>query len=127
MRKKIDGHIYDTATAEFICDTHSYNGKLYRKYRSNQFFLLSRNGLIITPIPWKQAKELSRANAPQYLYLRNFTSRTDQEGRANIDLSRSDYNKLKTIAGNRNKSNKETLHEIIGNVYRKLDRHLTEQ
>lgn len=127
MRKKINNRIYDTDTAEFICDSNTWQGKLYRKYQSNQFFFLSRNGLNITPATWKEAKETAKRNAPSYLYFRHFTSRTDQEGRTTIDISRSDYNKLKAIAGIREQTNKQTLHEIIGNVYRKLDRHMTEQ
>lgn len=126
MKKKIDGHIYNTETAELICKAPRYYGSLYRKYRSNQYFILSGNGNTITPVDWKKAKEIAHENAPYTLYLNRFTSRTNEDGRSNIDISKRDLNMLKAIAGNHNKSNREMLHIILNREYRKLDRHLTE-
>ena len=126
MRKKIKGHIYDTRTAEFICKTCTWEGTLYRKYNSNQFFLLSNNGENITPIDWKQAKDIAHRYAPQYRYLDLFTSRCKEDGRTNIDISKRDKRMLDAIAGNRNVSLKTLIHEIVYKEYRKLDRHFTE-
>lgn len=127
MRTRINKRIYDTDTAEFICDTHSIRGKLFRKYRSNEYFLLSRNGLNIELIDWKTARTFARENAPRNMYLRLFTSQPqDDNRRTNVDLICRDYNKLKVIAGAKNQSIKETLSQIIGAEYRKVDRHFRE-
>lgn len=126
MRKKIKGHVYNTATAELICKTCTWQGTLYRKYNSNQFFLLSNNGENITPIDWKQAKDIAHKYAPSYRYMELFTSRCNQDGRTNIDISKRDKRMLDAIAGNRNVTVKALVHEMVYKEYRKLDRHLTE-
>lgn len=125
MRKKINRKTYDTDTATFICDTNSIRGKLYRRYHSNDYFLLSRNGLVIEPVDWMTAKELAYRNAPRQLYLKHFTSEVNETGRAVIDIDKSDLNKLRIIAGVKQRTNIGTLHDIINTEYRKLNRHIS--
>ena len=126
MKKKINGHIYNTETAELVCKTPTHYGTLYRKYHSNSYFLLSNNGENITPIEWRQAKDLAHQYAPRYLYLDLFTSRCVQDGRTNTDIDKRDKRMLGVIAGLRNISIRELIHQMTYKEYRKLDRHLTE-
>jgi len=129
MKTKIKGHIYNTETADFICDTNSWQGKLYRKYHSNEYFLLSRNGLIITPITWKEARSIARNHAPRNMYLYLFTSQCNSNvgsQRTNIDLTRADMQKIKAVAGYNEKPVKVILSELINEAYRKIDRHALE-
>ena len=123
MRATIRGRLYDTRTGTYICQTN--RGKLYRKYHATEFFLLARDK--ITPLKWSEARELAYHFAPANTYKDYFTTQIiDQKVRTNIDLSRIDMQKLKILSGCHDLPPKQMLHKIIGEEYRKLDRHITE-
>ena len=123
MKAKIRGRLYDTQTGTYICQTN--RGKLYRKYRANEFFVQARDK--ITPLKWNEARSLAYHFAPSNTYKDYFTTQIlDQKNRTNIDLTRADMQKLKIISGYHDIPAKQMLHKIICEEYSKIDRHLSE-
>jgi hypothetical protein len=124
MKAKINGVLYNTETGVYICQTN--RGKLYRKHKSNSYFLLARDK--ITPLSWREAKTLAYHFAPSNLYKDCFTTMImNQKNRTSIDLTRLDWQKLKLIAGYHNEPITHMLHQLITEEYKKIDRHLIEQ
>ena len=117
MRKIIKHKVFDTSTADFICNTPQ--GILYKKRATISFFLCATVGAdtTFTPITWREAERLVHDYGTQELYQRYFTVNTGSR-MVNQRLSESDYSKLRILAGRRGMSIGQYLHTFINQRYK---------
>lgn len=94
MKKRIGTKLYDTDTAELVCDYDL--GKVYRKKTGNgEFFVHNEKTGIIIALEYDTAKEIIKANAPKDVFDNLFSLKGKDTTKKMIPISMSDYDKLR--------------------------------
>ena len=124
MRKVYKHKVYDTSTAEHLCNTP--HGNLYRKNSTLSFFLVSRNGIVITPVSWVQAEKLimeygTREQYNQLFRPEIYSNRERAKERITVSMNRNDYSMLRILAGHRDMSIGQYIHATVDERYRALE------
>ena len=120
MQAIINGKKYNTDTGQCICQT--VKGYLYRKYNSLEYFLCDRHHKTITPVSFREAKELCNKYGTKEQYDSMFVP-SKADGFTIMRIPKSDYTKLRDCAQHHGRTLKAEYSAIIDKAWRNLDRH----
>lgn len=140
MKKVINGKLYDTGTAEELCEYHNhpyvsnfdwYEERLYRK-KTGEFFLYGKGnaaskyakhitrterepGEKITPLPFEEAEKWveEHLDGDEYIELFGEPEESDEKERLNLYVNRQTVTKLKQKASREGKSLSALVEELL--------------